>query len=277
MKLHLLHKNLRSNVLFSSFTGDEFLKLWHYHPELELVYIVSGKGTLYVGDFIGNFESNNIFLIGSNIPHMFDSAPNFEGESSSIVVHLNYDFLKKLGQLGEEFNYINSLLLLSNRGLKFNTKESQKFKNLFHELAETSSDEKVLQTLKILYRLSLIENLAKLGSIEWIEQINIADDRINTVIEYIMMNFKNEIQLNEIAEMVAMNKTAFCRYFKQNTQKTFVNFLNGVRINYACKLLKENNASNTISMACYNSGFNSLSYFNRIFKKNIGCAPSEYR
>ncbi|MDO1511575.1 AraC family transcriptional regulator [Maribacter confluentis] len=277
MKLHLLHKNLRSNVLFSSFTGDEFLKLWHYHPELELVYIVSGKGTLYVGDFIGNFESNNIFLIGSNIPHMFDSAPNFEGESSSIVVHLNYDFLKKLGQLGEEFNYINSLLLLSNRGLKFNTKESQKFKYLFHELAETSSDEKVLQTLKILYRLSLIENLAKLGSIEWIEQINIADDRINTVIEYIMMNFKNEIQLNEIAEMVAMNKTAFCRYFKQNTQKTFVNFLNGVRINYACKLLKENNASNTISMACYNSGFNSLSYFNRIFKKNIGCAPSEYR
>ncbi|WP_405382961.1 AraC family transcriptional regulator [Maribacter sp. LLG6340-A2] len=277
MKLHLLHKNLRSNVLFSSFTDDEFLKLWHYHPELELVYIVSGKGTLYVGDFIGSFESNNIFLIGSNIPHMFDSSPDFEGESSSIVVHLNYDFLKKLGMLGEEFNHINSLLLLSNRGLKFNTKESQKFKKLFHELEKTSSDEKVLQTLKILYRLSLIENLAKLGSIEWIDQVNIKDDRINTVIEYIMMNFKNEIKLNEIAEMVAMNKTAFCRYFKKNTHKTFVNFLNGVRINYACKLLKENNATNSVSMACFNSGFNSLSYFNRIFKKNIGCAPSEYR
>ena len=277
MKLHLLHKNLRSNVLFSSFSGKEFLKLWHYHPELELVYIISGKGTLYVGDFIGNFESNNIFLIGSNVPHMFDSSKSFEGESTSIVVHLNHDFLKKLSTLGEEFNYINSLILLSNRGLKFNTKESEKFKNLFLELSETSADEKVLQTLKILYRLSLIENLAKLGSIEWLEQINITDERMNTVIEFVMMNFKNEIHLNEVAEMVAMNKTAFCRYFKHNTNKTFINFLNGVRINYACKLLKEKNTSNSISMACYNSGFNSLSYFSRIFKKNVGCAPSEYK
>lgn len=277
MKLHLLHKNLSSNVLFSSFSGEEFLKLWHYHPELELVYIVSGKGTLYVGDFIGSFESNNIFLVGSNVPHMFDSSSNYEGESTSIVVHLNFEFLKKLSQLGEEFNYINSLILLSNRGLKFDTKESEKIKNLFHELSETSADEKVLQTLKILYRLSLTENLAKLGSIEWLEQIKITDDRMNKVIEYIMMNFKNEIHLDEIAEMVAMNKTAFCRYFKQNTNKTFVNFLNGVRVNYACKLLKEKNSSNTISMACYNSGFNSLSYFSRIFKKNIGCAPSNYK
>lgn len=277
MKPHLLHKNLRSNVLFSSFSGEEFLKLWHYHPELELVYIVSGKGTLYVGDFIGNFESNNIFLIGSNVPHMFDSSIDFEGKSTSIVVHLNYDFLNKLSHIGEEFNYISSLIQLSNRGLKFNTKEGEKYKSLFNELSVTSEDEKVLQTLKILYRLSLIENLAKLGSIEWLEQINITDDRMNKVIEFVMMNFKNEVQLDEIAEMVAMNKTAFCRYFKQNTNKTFVNFLNGVRINYACKLLKENNASNSISMACYNSGFNSLSYFSRIFKKNIGCAPSEYR
>ncbi|WP_419212019.1 AraC family transcriptional regulator [Maribacter sp. X9] len=277
MKLHLLHKNLSSNVLFSSFSGSEFLKLWHYHPELELVYIVSGKGTLYVGDFIGSFESDNIFLIGSNIPHMFDSSPTFEGDSTSIVVHLNYDFLKKLYQIGEEFTYINSLLTLSNRGLKFNTTESEKFKKLFFELSETSPDEKVIQTIKILYRLSLIENLAKLGSIAWLEQVKITDERMNRVIEYIMMNFKSEIHLDDVAEMIAMNKTAFCRYFKQNTNRTFVNFLNEVRINYACKLLKEKNTINSVSMACYNSGFNSLSYFSRIFKKNIGCPPTDFR
>lgn len=208
---------------------------------------------------------------------MFDSAPDFEGESVSIVIHLNPEFLNKLSNIGVEFNYIDTLLRPSRRGLKFKTTDSIKLKELFNDLSETSPDEKVLQSLNILYRLSQIPKLSPLGSISWLEQVKITDERMSKVIEHIMMNFKSEIHLEDVAKMIAMNKTAFCRYFKQNTNKTFINFLNEVRINYACKLLKEKNASNTVSMACYDSGFNSLSYFSRIFKKNIGCAPTDFK
>jgi len=276
LKLRLLHKNQTDNIHYSYFEGEEFLKLWHYHPEVELVYIASGKGTLYVGDFIREFKKNNIFLIGSNIPHMFESDGSQEKVSISKVIHLNVNFLKKIASIGDEFKYLDTIIQQSKLSLNYCEDKSKKLKSLFSKLETASLNLQILLTFQIIQQLASDNNVIHFGNLEWLDHIKMKDDRMHKVIQFIMMNFKHQINLDEVATMVAMNKTAFCRYFKQHTNLTFTNYLNGVRINYACKLLREKNGANSVSVACYNSGFNSLSYFSRIFKKNVGCSPSEY-
>nr|WP_297789746.1 AraC family transcriptional regulator [uncultured Allomuricauda sp.] len=275
MKLHFLHKSTVSQIQHSTTEGNEFLKLWHYHPELELVYIVQGQGTLYVGDFIGHFERDNIFLLGSNLPHMFDSDANDDIVSKSIVIHFNPAYLEKLGT-NHQFDFLNYITGLCRRGIMIDKLKSKYFLPLFEELAEMHDIERNLQALRILFRLSQNKSFSKLGSTNWTENFIVHDNRLDKVLEYIMMHFKEVIDLDTVADMVGMNKSSFCRYFKQKTNKTFVDYINNVRINYACRLLKDKGKKNSISLACFESGFNSLSYFNRTFKKHVGCAPSEY-
>ncbi|HET7361447.1 MAG TPA: AraC family transcriptional regulator [Salinimicrobium sp.] len=278
MKLHFLHKDLKSNIKVSLHESERFKELWHYHPELELVYIVRGEGTLYAGDFIGDFKSDDIFLLGKNVPHMFYS--NTSGEikmlSKAYVIYLNDAFLNNLNMEQGEFHYLENLLKISKRGVLFRSPENHRMLQILNKMPEKSLTEKALNTLLILYFLSGADGRS-LGSPHWLEHFHVSDKRLNEVIEYIMLHFKEEIGLEKVAGISGMNKTAFCRYFKQNTGKSFVTFLNELRINYSCKLLKEINPSNSVSVACYNSGFNSLSYFNRTFKKITGMSPSQYQ
>lgn len=275
MKLHFLHKSAVSQIQYSATEGKEFLKLWHYHPELELVYIVQGQGTLYVGDFIGHFEQDNIFLLGSNLPHMFDSDTEHDTISKSIVLHFNPIYLDKLGT-NHQFDFLKYIIDICERGIMIDKLKSKSLLPLFQELADMHDMESNLQALRILFRLSQNKNFSKLGSANWTENFIVHDNRLNKVLEYIMMHFKEVIDLETVADMVGMNKSSFCRYFKQKTNKTFVDYINNVRVNYACRLLRDKSKKNSISLACFESGFNSLSYFNRIFKKHLGCSPSEY-
>ena len=275
MKLHFLHRSSVSQIQHSTTEGKEFLKLWHYHPELELVYIVQGRGTLYVGDFIGHFERDNIFLLGSNLPHMFDSDTDNDVVSKSIVIHFNPAYLEKLGT-NHQFDFLNYIVDICERGIMIDNLKSKSFLPLFKELSDMHDMECNLQALRILFRLSQNKNFLKLGSMNWTENFLVHDNRLNKVLEYIMMHFKEEIDLNTVADLAGMNKSSFCRYFKQKTGKTFVDYVNNVRINYACRLLRDKGKKNSVSLACFESGFNSLSYFNRIFKRQLGCAPSEY-
>nr|WP_321413576.1 AraC family transcriptional regulator [uncultured Allomuricauda sp.] len=275
MKLHFLHRSSVSQIQHSTTEGKEFLKLWHYHPELELVYIVQGRGTLYVGDFIGHFERDNIFLLGSNLPHMFDSDTDNDVVSKSIVIHFNPAYLEKLGT-NHQFDFLKYIVDICERGIMIDNLKSKSFLPLFKELSDMHEMECNLQALRILFRLSQNKNFLKLGSMNWTENFLVHDNRLNKVLEYIMMHFKEEIDLNTVADLAGMNKSSFCRYFKQKTGKTFVDYVNNVRINYACRLLRDKGKKNSVSLACFESGFNSLSYFNRIFKRQLGCAPSEY-
>lgn len=279
MKLHLLHKELQSNIKISLHEETEFLKLWHYHPELELVYMVEGEGTLYAGDFIGDFKKNDVFLLGKNVPHMFLSKAykDVKTVSKAYVVHLNESFLTNLDEEQAEFHYVPNLLEISRRGVMFRNHRNDSLLQILNKMLNKSIPENALNTLQILYHLSNDEEGEGLGSLNWLEHFHVSDKRLNEVVEYIMLNFKEKIDLEKAAGISGMNKTAFCRYFKKNTGKSFIAFLNEIRINYSCKLLMEINPSNSISMACYNSGFNSLSYYNRSFKKVMGVSPSHYK
>lgn len=259
---------------FSEHRRPEFLKLWHYHPEVELVYIVQGQGTVYIGDFIGGFEENDIFLIGSELPHMFQNVAQENMDSIALVLHINLDFLNNFSSVGSEFSFIKTLITSCQRGLKFQI-YGDKLKNTLDNLTDLSPSELSLSSIRILSQLNTFEKAKLLGSIAWKSNFKATDERMNKVSEFVMMNFKSNITLETIANLVGMNKNAFCRYFKQETGKTFISWVNEVRINYACKLLREEHSS-SVTMACYDSGFNSLSYFNRIFNNKLGCSPSEY-
>lgn len=279
MKLHFIHKNLQCNIKVSLHQEKEFLRLWHYHPELELVYIVQGEGTLYAGDFIGNYRENDIFLLGKNVPHMFLSKDyeDIKVLSKAYVIHLNESFLTNLSDEQAEFCYVSNLLEISKRGVMFRNNKNPSLLQTLNKMSSESISENALSTLHVLLNLSTYEKITSLGSLNWLEYFHVSDKRLNEVIEYIMLNFKQEIGLGHISKISGMNKTAFCRFFKKKTGKSFVAFLNEIRINYSCKLLLESNPSNSISMACFNSGFNSLSYYNRSFKKVMGTSPSQYK
>jgi len=126
MKLQFLHKNLTGNIKFSVHQEKEFLKLWHYHPELELVYIAEGEGTLYAGDFIGSYKKNDIFLLGQNVPHMFYSKlPNdITDFSKAYVFHINELFLTNNSNSLPEFSFLKEIENLSRRGVMFRQKEN---------------------------------------------------------------------------------------------------------------------------------------------------------
>ena len=274
MKLHFLHKNLKSNFEFSHHKERQFLRLWHYHPEIELVYIKQGKGTLFAGDFIGTFEEGNLFLIGKNIPHMFQSSSkNF---SEAYVLHLNQSFFEAIESNKEEFQYIRLIHNLSERGATFHRFKKNKIENLLFQLRELPVPLQAINILQVFYSLSVHSNNTYLGSVNWLNHHQVSDQRLSEVMEFLMLNFKEDISLEKIAGIAGMNKTAFCRFFKQHTGKSFITYLNELRINYSCKLLKEVHSNYSISKSCFASGFNSLSYYNRIFKKTIGLTPSEY-
>lgn len=279
MKLHLLHKDLSKNIEFSRNQEKEFIKLWHYHPQLEIVYINKGEGTLYAGDFIGRYQKDDLFILGKNVPHMFYSIPYSEskGLSEAYVLHINELFLNQISNISNEFSFVHHIIKLAKNGVMFRNKKVTKLLKLWNNLGQTSPSEQTLRFLFILLQLSEINNHTSLGSINWLKHFQISDARINNVIEYVMLNFKKDLSLDKAADISGMNKSAFCRYFKKNTGKSFVSFQNGIRINYSCKILKEKDPIKTISEACYQSGFNSLSYYHRTFKKTIGLSPSQYQ
>src|SRR5690606_27464496 len=100
-------------------------------------------------------------------------------------------------------------------------------------------------------------------------------DRINQVQDFIMNNFTGDITLKEVAEVAHMNEAAFCRFFKSTTLKTLTQFLNEVRIGYACRLLLQENLN--IAGVGYECGFKNISYFNKLFKNSLGVTPQQYR
>ncbi|MFI2743809.1 AraC family transcriptional regulator [Zhouia sp. PK063] len=282
MKLHFLQKNLSGNIHITKFEDKEFLKLWHYHPEHELVYIIKGNGTLYTGDYIGSFKANDIFYFGKNTPHMFDS--NYiehtdNKNSKAISIHINHQFMDEFRSFSKEFSYINKLVKNSNRGIQFDASNNEEMSDMFHQIQYSGTHETAIKFMLILLKLYNLNttSIQPLATPLWLKHYSIADKRLNQIIQYIMQNFQSNITLETIANISGMNESAFCRYFKANTDKSFITFINELRINYACKLLKETNPEKTISEACFQSGFNSLSYFNRTFKKIMNTSPSNYK
>ena len=253
--------------------NNKFQK-WHYHPEIELVYINNGKGKRQVGLHLSNYDEGDLVMIGTNVPHT-GFTEYFDKERKEVVVQFKPDFLGNSLEKVLEFKNIKRLFEISKRGLVFsgNTKKTIGISML--GLQYETPLQKVLTLIKILNDLSISKDVTVLNSENFDSKSIQENERIKKVFNYIKLNYKEEVSLSEVSELVFMTPPSFCRYFKSKTNKTFTTFLNEYRINNALKLLAQSELD--IKNICFQCGYNNFSHFNRLFKKQISMTPSEFR
>lgn len=259
-----------------------FYPFLHRHKEAQLIWIIKGEGTLIVDNNMHTFKPNDIFLLSPNQPHVFKDnmtkgSPNQESEIHNISIF--YDPNGSLNDILKlpELNQLNNFLASSKNGFKLPKKY---FKEITLKIKKLQSSENINQ---ILYFLSLLKTLCKMSPkpnplSSTLNNEKVSEDeglRMSNIYNFISQNYQRDVTLEEIASEACLTPQAFCRYFKKHTGVTFVTFLNKMRINKACKKLIDGKYE-SISEVAYLSGFNSITNFNRVFKKVIRNSPKEY-
>jgi AraC-like DNA-binding protein len=276
MQLHIQKLPLSEN---SSFIADKFITPyfetpWHYHPEYELVLIIKGKGKRFVGNHVSDYQEGNLTFIGPDLPHLFRK-DDTAAMGGSLVIHFKEEFLGNDFTLIPEMQKMVLLFKKSTMGLHVYGKTREVMSRQMNEIVEQQGMERLISLLRLLTFLADSNEYELLSSPEVIGQNHRDSDRLNKVFDYVMTNFKEDIQLEQVAEIANMSYSGFCRYFKNRTKKNFSHFVNEIRIGYSCKRLMETDVS--VSAICYESGFNNITNFNEQFKKIVKLTPFQFR
>jgi len=248
---------------------------WHFHPELELVYVNKGKGKRHIGNHLSYFNNSQLLLIGANLPHHgFTDRLTVNGTET--IVQFKEEFLGEAFFDIPEMEGISLLFQRAKNGILFGKKTKRKVGEKIEKLASKEGFKKILVLLEILHALAKSEDYTILNADGFTFETEPQDSaKIDIVYKHINQNFKTHISLDVIAEKVSMTVPAFCRYFKKITGKTFTKLVNEYRVVHATKLLSESQMSITdISFEC---GFYNFSHFNKLFKEFTGKSASKYR
>jgi len=259
-----------------------FRGIWHYHPELELHYVIKGEGVRFIGDNISNFSAGEILLLGEKLPHCWRCKEEyFQPESGLnvevIVIHFLPDCLGRyLLNLPEAF-LLNKLFEKAKTGIIVKGAANAQLAKLMHSAVNATNLDRIIVLLSILKILAENEDFDSITlSHNEFHQSNESDTiRLNKVCSYTLAKYKNEITLQEIAAIANLSVTSFCRYFKLMTKKTYSDFLTEIRISHACRLLIEDKLPTEV--ICFECGFNNISNFYRHFKKVTSMTPLEYK
>jgi AraC-like DNA-binding protein len=279
----VLEKNIGSqqeSVTLVDLKESFFDPNWHFHPHYQLFTVVEGTGTRFIGDSIQYFEPGDTVFLGPNLPHLWRSDKvYFENNAAlkthGIVLYFTEDFLGKDFFDKSEMNGLKSLLENSSRGLMWSGSAKVQIVNKLLELVNIKGFKRILGLLELLYVLSQSKDYQYITNEDYTNLHKLSEtERMQKVYEFVSKNFKETIRLGDIAEEVNMSEAAFCRYFKKRTNRSFVDFVNEIRVGNACKLLSQNKMN--VSEICFESGFNTISNFNFHFKKIVGKTPSEY-
>jgi AraC-like DNA-binding protein len=253
---------------------------WHFHDECEIVYVIKSFGKKFVGDAVEEFGPGDLSLYGSNLPHFYMNDPVFYGGDpdmrvNAIVVQFHPNYFPPSQLEGAEFMAVKRLLNSISSGLTFSAESSAHAGKILHEIYQSNGMERYLLFVKLIDYLGKSESRT-IATPDYTNTRNAEEDpRMAKIYKFTTRNYNRKIELEEVASVAGMNVTAFCRYFRRKSGKTFANFVNELRISYACKFLKHGNQ--TIANICEEAGFNNLSNFNRQFKSIMGKSPSEYR
>lgn len=258
-----------------------FYNRWHYHPELELVFIEQGSGTQFVGNSIQHFSDGDVLLIGSNLPHYWRCDDEyFQGNSElfakAIVVHFQADFWGNAFLALPENQAIAALIQRSGQGIRFLGSHKEKVKQQLQMLLNPLSGNRLLILYQALDLLSQCNEYELLSGSDQSPQFDEEDtDRINRIYAYSLAHFQQKITIEKVAEVANISPNSFCRYFKSRTRKTYSHFLLELRVGHACKLLREHKLS--VAQVCFESGFHTFSNFNKYFKILTGKSPIQYQ
>lgn len=258
-----------------------FFSEWHFHPEVEIVYIEKGSGTRFVGNSIDHFQDGDMVMVGSELPHLWKCDPEYFDKNStlracSLVIHFPHNLYGEAFWKAPEQKKLTDLIEKSKLGLKITGKAKQDVVDLMKHLLNAQGIERTLGFIRILQIIAQSENLEWIGTTPFSALPSLKEgERMNEVFQFLLANFQKPITLDEISDVAKISPNAFCRYFKSRTQKTFTRFLLEMRINHACTLLSTTGKSvNAIMAEC---GFNNSSHFNKAFREVIGKTPLSYK
>lgn len=251
---------------------------YHFHPEIEIVLILKSTGKVFIRNAVTPFVPGDLFIFGPNVPHLLINDKIYYNKTFDvevIVIQFHHDLFNRHLLILPEFRNIQKLLDQSKAGLKFPNiiKES-----LHDQLIQLLNHSGISRFATVI---SILDELQTTLQFELVDKFNPRSidpkvpERIQKINRFLLQNYNRNISLAEVAEIANMNKSSFCRYFKEHTRKTFSQYLNELRIDYASKLLVEDSFS--ISRICYEIGYNNLPYFIRQFRRIQGMSPKQYR
>ena len=248
---------------------------WHFHPEIELVYVNKGKGKRHIGNHLSYFNNSQLILIGSNLPH-HGFADRLTAKGTETIVQFKPDFL------GEDFFSIPEMSAIANlfekakKGILYKPETKKVVGPKIESLMLKNGFERIATLLEVLNDMANAKDYTLLNADGYAFETTPQDSsKIDIIFKHVNQNFQRSIPLEEIADRVSMTVPAFCRYFKKATGKTFTRFTNEYRVVHATKLLAESQMS--IADIAYECGYNNFSHFNKMFNEITGKSASKYR
>lgn len=259
-------------------TRNDFYRHYHRHNEIQITYILKGQGSVVIGNLIQPFFEDEIFIIKANDPHIFIKDQQAAADELIHVIHIfvAFDQLQPLFNL-QEIHGIRSFFQALDSSKKLSPEYSIGYRSVFRSLLGKEGLAKLMSVLEIFGFLArsdkqMISLYSGLQETHFNDKVGV---RINAVLRYSLENYNKEISIDEVAKLIHMTPSAFCKYFKRHTMKTYVTFLNEIRIEKACQLLI-NRSTENISEVAYQCGFNTVVHFNRVFKNILRSSPSEF-
>jgi len=250
---------------------------WHCHEEHELTLVPESHGTRFVGDRIARFSEGDLVLIGSSLPHCWVNEPaRSRRRVRVLVVQFRSSLLESGPAAAPELASVRRLLARASRGLEFRGRTRAQAAERLLDLRGQSGARQLMSFLSILETLAESREVVALSSIGYKPELGLAaTGRVDRVYRYLLEHFRERIRLSEVARLAHLSPAAFCRHFHSATGKSLMRTVNEIRVGHACKLLLEDGTN--ASEACFASGFNNLSHYNRQFLRVTGLTPSEYK
>lgn len=276
-----LNREAESSFVIQKDVFPHYPTPWHYHPEYELVLVTKSTGRKVIGDQVSEFSDGDLAFLGPYLPHVYHNHDSYYEQNpllkaEAIVIHFAGDFLGKSFFDVPEMKTVKTLLEDSARGFAVTGAMNKRIAEKMEAMLNMEGAGRIIELLNILRLLSQTAEKRIICSPGFVQNYKTSgSERITIVCDYILKNFASNLTLETVAKVANMSPNAFCYFFKKCTRKTFIGFLNEVRVGYACKLLTENRFN--ISEICYQSGFKNLSNFNRQFKKITRKTPNQYK
>jgi len=277
-----VHQHLPKEVDQSFIVYQEKLPFpkYHYHPEYELAFIIEGRGTLLVGDYVDHFRENDLVFIGPYLPHEHRCDPQYFGPSGefagrAVVIQFTHDFLGETFLKVPENKNLNSFLSNSSRGCRIVGKDRHQIVDGMHRMVEGTLSDRLYILMEIFNTFSSLNEYSLLSSSGFDDPYrNEGSGSIGKSIEYIIQNFQKDIKIKDLLDLTQMSSSRFSNEFRKVTRMSFKSYLNQVKISYACRLLAQGEMN--VSEAAFQAGFENLSNFNRQFKRINKITPSQY-
>ena len=251
------------------------LDFWHFHPEIELVYIPKGKGNRYIGSTISHFTNGDLLMLGPNIPHNTFYYGRKSEEDEQYIIQIKEQKLLEIAKNFKEFQEIKVLLKEIQTGICIEHNSKHLIGNLITQMIELKPFSKLLHLFQILEEIKNSQHKINIGADKLLGLSQINSKRIQRVFDIIKNEYPESLTTRRLASELYMTESSFCRFFMKATGKTFKRTLNEFRIHRACNLLIT--TSLKINVIASHTGFNSIPLFYKFFRNLVGSTPSEYR